>query len=96
MSTSTLAAARLVSTLALIAQAIAVLVFLFVPFGFDHRSPWGLDFDHFMVLLRVYGIALVVGVVATFWARRPILAIAQLIVFIILFALAYAGVLMNA
>jgi hypothetical protein len=81
---------------ALIVQAVAVLVFFLIPFGFDKRSSWGLDYDHLMTLLLIYGVALINGTIGAVIARRPYLAVAQLLVFTILAILVEAGAVKNA
>jgi len=72
-------------------QVAAVLVAIFVPFGFDHPSELGLDFGHLLVLATVYGCAFLVGL-ATSAARRRWLALAlQLAPPTLLVALAASG-----
>ncbi len=42
-------------------QVIGFLIVCYVPFGFDHRSSWGLDFGHFVQWVYLIGLALCVG-----------------------------------
>jgi hypothetical protein len=57
--------------LILAVQACMVGVMTFVPFGFDHRSSWGLDFDHFVCLAFFCVLALALGSVLCAIGRRP-------------------------
>lgn len=60
-------------------QVIAILIALFVPFGFDHASSYGLDFADFMRLVYLHGLALCVGVGLSFATRHYILATIQVL-----------------
>ena len=64
--------------MAMIVQALCVLPVACLPFGFDHPSEWGLAYGHFLCFHFVYFIAVIVGVIAAAWQRRPILLGIQL------------------
>lgn len=51
-------------------QLAALLVAAFVPFGFDHPSSWGLDFDHFLGLGVLYLVTWLYGLTLSFSLRR--------------------------
>lgn len=58
-------------------QAILLAVMIFVPFGFDHPSSWGLDFGHLMYGLGLYTLALILGIIFAIRLRKRILALVQ-------------------
>ncbi len=64
----------------LLPGAIALQVFcagalVLLPFGFDHRSDWGLDFGHAMLLMIFYGLAAIAGLMLANVARPGLLAL---------------------
>lgn len=59
-------ASRALNALQLIIGAFQLLILatlMFVPFGFDHASKYGLDFGHFMAIAAVFAF-LMVGQIA--------------------------------
>jgi hypothetical protein len=68
----------------------------FIPFGFDHPSSWGLDFDHLVKLVTVYCVALLAGIIAAAAQRQYLLILVQF-TFPVAFigSLALAGMLKN-
>jgi hypothetical protein len=74
---------------AIVVQGICAVVMLLVPFGFDKPSSWGLDFDDFLLVLKVYGIAVVLGSIAAFVSRRPALGIGQIAIPAIAYCVMY-------
>ncbi|HVJ69486.1 MAG TPA: hypothetical protein VM510_16030 [Caulifigura sp.] len=50
-------------------QILIIATLLFVPFGFDHPSKYGLDFDHFIAFAAVFGLV-TVGQIAMAIIRR--------------------------
>lgn len=77
----------------LVFQGVAIAVVLFVPFGFDHPSKFGLDFGHFLLLLVAHTVALVIGIVSAIARRQVVLAVGQFAASAILVALALCGVI---
>jgi hypothetical protein len=53
---------------------------VFVPFGFDVPSSWGLDFGHFLVLAGLYLCAWLYGLALAIALRRWRLLVGQLAV----------------
>lgn len=72
-------------------QLAAVAVALFVPFGFDHPSALGLDFEHFLVLLSLYGLAALLGIIAAARRRRWSALALQLALPAVLALLVFSG-----
>lgn len=72
---------------------VAVLVAAFVPFGFDHPSSWGLDFEHFPVLTAPYLAAWLYGLTQSVSLRRWRHLAAQLALPASFAALAVSGLL---
>lgn len=54
----------------LILQAILLAILLFVPFGFEQDSSWGLNYGHFFLVLAIYVITLLVGLIETVVERQ--------------------------
>jgi hypothetical protein len=52
-------------------QVAVVLAVLFVPFGFDHRSSWGLDFDDFVFVMSISVLSLLAGLATAGTMRKP-------------------------
>jgi len=52
-------------TLIVLLQAILVVIMLFVPFGLDQNSSWGLNYGHFFLILAIYIVTLLVGLIET-------------------------------
>jgi hypothetical protein len=50
-------------------QVVTVAVIAVAPFGFDHRSSWGLDAGHLIALLAIYSSALAGGLLAAITSR---------------------------
>lgn len=67
-----------ISRFALLVQALCLLVVVFIPFGFDIRSSWGLDFDDLLFVLVLDVAAILIGATAAFIARRVALGLLQL------------------
>ena len=62
-------------------QLALLFVVLFVPFGFDHPSSFGLDYDNFLQIAAVFlGLSLVTAVIAFIGGRWRLLAADVLIV----------------
>ncbi|HEX5052042.1 MAG TPA: hypothetical protein VFZ65_09740 [Planctomycetota bacterium] len=59
-------------------QVLAAAIGAFVPFGFDRPSELGLDFGHLLVLMVVYGTALLLGLLVAAVQRRWAVALLQL------------------
>jgi drug/metabolite transporter (DMT)-like permease len=68
-----------VMTMALVFQALCVLVACLVPFGFDHPSSWGLDFGHYLLLAFFCFAAALIGSLAAFADRMPVVGVLQLV-----------------
>lgn len=83
--------ANIVLVISLVLQGVAILIALFVPFGFDHPSSLGLDFDHFIILFAIHSIVLIIGIVAAMVSQRFGLAFGQLAVTGILVFLGFTG-----
>jgi hypothetical protein len=47
----------------ILVQAISVAAAALLPFGFDKRSWIGLDFEHLLVLLGIYFVAVAIGLI---------------------------------
>ena len=60
-------------------QAVSVTAIIFLPFGFDHPSSLGLDFDHLVIALGVYAAAFLTGLILSVAQRRWIFLAIQLI-----------------
>src|SRR5688572_25841726 len=60
-------------------QCVALLILAFVPFGFDHPSPAGLDFDDFLACAAVYVVAPAGGSGVAVLRKRWWLAVVQVI-----------------
>ena len=74
-------------------QTLLALIALFVPFGFDHPSAWGLDFGHLLGVLALYVLLLVGGLVAAVKRRNwPVLGL-QILTPTVIFTLGVLGVL---
>jgi hypothetical protein len=74
-------------------QFVALLVAALVPFGFDHPSSWGLDFDHFLGLGALYLAAWLYGLALSVSLRRWLLLAGQIALPASFAALALTGVL---
>src|SRR5687768_12929154 len=57
-------------SIALLAQAILLLMLVCLPFGFDHPSSLGLDFEDFLWMGGAYGCSLVAGLVLAVLERK--------------------------
>lgn len=68
-----------------------LLVVLFVPFGFDHPSPWGLDFGHLLIVLALCALALLGGLIAA--SSRKKWSLLQVVAPIVMFVLGVFGVI---
>ena len=77
----------------LVIQFVAITVAMFVPFGFDHPSSWGLGFFHFLWLLVAHFNALVMGIFSAIILRHYIVAVGQLVVTAFVVGLVYMGVI---
>jgi hypothetical protein len=66
---------------------------LFVPFGFDHPSSLGLDFDHFALLLLAHVVALIIGVAIAFKTHQYGFAFCQIAVTGVPVFLAFMGLI---
>lgn len=64
----------------MVVQILATLAILVLPFGFDHPSSWGLDFEDFLLMLFVYGLALLTGTATCLFQRRWLALALQLLV----------------
>jgi hypothetical protein len=71
----------------------ALLVALFVPFGFDHPSSWGLDFGHFLMLGAVFAAAWLYGLYLSIRLRLWLVLAGQVMVPVAFVVLAINGVL---
>lgn len=76
----------------LVVQLLCIVAVLFVPFGFDHPSSWGLDFGHFLLVAGVHCMALFAGFVAACVLRRWLLAGLQVLVTAAVFMVITTGV----
>ena len=65
---------------ALVIQIVLLGVMIFVPFGFDHASSWGLDFGHLILAAGSYVAALLVGLVVAGLRKRWLLLAVQILV----------------
>lgn len=74
-------------------QVLALFVVAFVPFGFDHPSRFGLDFEHFLGLAALYLVAWIWGVALSVSLRRRWLLVGQIVLPASFAALALTGVL---
>lgn len=74
-------------------QIVALLAAAFVPFGFDHPSSWGLDFEHFLGLAALYMAAWLYGLTLSVSLRRWRILAVQLVLPVSFAALALTGVL---
>ena len=66
-------AAKVVLYILLSVQALCLVTILLVPFGFDHPSSWGLDYDDFLIVLKIHGIVLLAGIAEACIIRRWLL-----------------------
>ncbi len=82
---------KIATIIAMVFQVVAAAVALLIPFGFDHPSSLGLDFDHFLWVLVAYSLALLIGVVASSVSKLWGALIMQLLIPIVIVALVYAG-----
>ena len=71
-----------------------ILILLFVPFGFDKPSSWGLDFGHFIVVAGAYVLSIGAGLVIAGIQRKWMWILLQLLP-IVIFAV-YLGVVLYA
>jgi hypothetical protein len=69
---------------ALTVQAVATVVILFVPIGFDHAPSFGLDFNDFVLVCILHCLAFCCGVIVAIIARKYLALIAQVILILIL------------
>ncbi len=58
-------------------QSLLLLILAIAPFGFDHPSSWGFDFEHLIASIVGYGIALMAGVAFSFSVKSSKALIAQ-------------------
>jgi hypothetical protein len=77
----------------LIFQLCALLIALFVPFGFDHPSDLGLDYGHFLLLLGIYSALLLSGIVLSVRAKNLTVLVIQILVPLTVAFLAIGGFL---
>ena len=70
-------------------QVIAIWIPLLIPFGFDLRSSFGLDFGHFVQLVYLYGLAVCVGAGLSIATKHYVLAAIQVVptVVVVLYAM---------
>lgn len=74
-------------------QVVALLLAALVPFGFDHPSSWGLDFEHFLGLGALYLVAWLWGLALSVSLRRWRILAGQLALPASFAALALTGAL---
>ena len=76
---------------ALWVQPACLLVILFVPFGFDKPSSWGLDFGHLLIVAGAYILSLLCGVVNAGIQKRWNLLAVQLMALVVAVGLVFGG-----
>jgi hypothetical protein len=59
-------------------QVCLLAILVLVPFGFDRRSAWGLDFGHLLIVLAIYAVAFLCGSVLAATQRRWTMLILQI------------------
>ena len=61
------------------AQVVAIAIANLLPFGFDHPSSLGLDYDHLVKVYTVYLLACLVAVVSSVVERRWMIIVLHVI-----------------
>jgi len=69
-----------VTFLLIAVQAALLAIFAFGDIGFDHPGKFGLDFDHFMILMGLYLVALLAGILRSVVRKNWIVAFAQVLI----------------
>ncbi|MGC4006348.1 MAG: hypothetical protein QM811_25795 [Pirellulales bacterium] len=80
---------------AIACQCVVIAVLTFVPFGFDHASSWGLDFDDFLKVAACLTVTWLIGIVTAFATRRFALGSVQMGLPLLGFLLAGIGPLVG-